>query len=386
VVSRIPIWNDARVRGVFYQVIALGFVVLLGYYLVTTTMRNLDTRHISSGFTFLQRNAAFEIGESIIPYTAASSYGHVLLAGFLNTLKVGFIGIILTVILGTVIGVARLSKNWLISRIAAGYIEIFQDLPVLLQLFFWYALFYESLPAPRNALSPFEGVYLCKRGIILAVPEHHPVYLYMAVSFVMGCLAVYLLRRWARKRQERTGQYFPVFRVSLGILLGLPLLIWLAAGTPLKMDVPKLVGFNFRGGMTLSPEFVSLLLGLILYTSAFVAEVVRAGIQSVHKGQWEAAMSIGLRPSYALNLVVLPQALRVIVPPLTSQMLNLTKNSSLAVGIGYPDFVSVASTTINQTGQSIEPILMIMAVYLFFSLTTSAFMNWYNKKIAIVER
>ncbi|RPJ20573.1 MAG: amino acid ABC transporter permease, partial [Desulfobacteraceae bacterium] len=255
-------------------------------------MRNLDTRHISSGFTFLQRNAAFEIGESIIPYTAASSYGHVLLAGFLNTLKVGFIGIILTVILGTVIGVARLSKNWLISRIAAGYIEIFQDLPVLLQLFFWYALFYESLPAPRNALSPFEGVYLCKRGIVLAVPEHHPVYIYMAVSFVMGCLAVYLLRRWARKRQERTGQYFPVFRVSLGILLGLPLLIWLAAGTPLKMDVPKLVGFNFRGGMTLSPEFVSLLLGLILYTAAFVAEVVRAGIQSVHKGQWEAAMSI----------------------------------------------------------------------------------------------
>ena len=385
-VSRIPIWNDARVRGVFYQVIALGFVVLLGYYLVTTTMRNLDTRHISSGFTFLQRNAAFEIGESIIPYTAASSYGHVLLAGFLNTLKVGFIGIVLTVLLGTVIGVARLSKNWLISRIAAGYIEIFQDLPVLLQLFFWYALFYESLPAPRNALSPFEGVYLCKRGIVLAVPEHHPAYLYMAVSFVMGCLGVYLLRRWARKRQERTGQYFPVFRVSLGILLGLPLLIWLAAGTPLKMDVPKLVGFNFRGGMTLSPEFVSLLLGLILYTSAFVAEVVRAGIQAVHKGQWEAAMSIGLRPSYALNLVVLPQALRVIVPPLTSQMLNLTKNSSLAVGIGYPDFVSVASTTINQTGQSIEPILMIMAVYLFFSLTTSAFMNWYNKKIAIVER
>ena len=384
--NRIPFWNDARVRGIFYQVFALGFVVVAGYLLVTTTMRNLDTRHISSGFAFLQRNAAFEIGESLIPYTAASSYGHVLLAGFLNTLKVGFIGIILTVILGTVIGIARLSKNWLVSRIAAGYIEIFQDLPVLLQLFFWYALFYEGLPAPRNALSPFEGVYLCKRGLILAVPEHHPVYLYMAVGFLAGGLAVFFLRKWARKRQERTGRYFPVFRVSLGLLIGLPFLVWLATGMPLKMDVPKLVGFNFRGGMTLSPEFISLLLGLILYTSAFVAEVVRAGIQSVQKGQWEAAMSIGLRRSYALNLVVLPQALRVIVPPLTSQMLNLTKNSSLAVGIGYPDFVSVASTTINQTGQSIEPILMIMAVYLFFSLTTSAFMNWYNKKIAIVER
>jgi general L-amino acid transport system permease protein len=384
--NRIPLWNDARVRGIFYQVFALGFVVVVGYYLVTTTMRNLDTRHISSGFTFLQRNAAFEIGESIIPYTAASSYGHVLLAGFLNTLKVGFIGIVLTVLLGTGIGIARLSKNWLLSRLAAAYIEIFQDLPVLLQLFFWYALFYESLPAPRNALSPLAGVFLCKRGIILAVPEFHPVYLYMAVSVLVGGMAVYLLRRWAKRRQERTGQHFPVLRVSLGLLLGLPLLVWLAAGMPLKMDVPKLVGFNFKGGMTFSPEFVSLLLGLILYTSAFVAEVVRAGIQSVQKCQWEAAMSIGLRRSYALNLVVLPQALRVIVPPLTSQMLNLTKNSSLAVGIGYPDFVSVASTTINQTGQSIEPILMIMVVYLFFSLTTSAFMNWYNKKIAIVER
>jgi general L-amino acid transport system permease protein len=384
--SRIPIWNDARVRGIFYQVFALVFVVVVGYTLVTTTMKNLDTRHISSGFTFLQRNAAFEIGESLIPYTAASSYGHALAVGFLNTLKVGFIGIILTVILGTVIGIARLSKNWLISRIAAGYIEIFQNLPILLQLFFWYALFYETLPAPRDALSPLAGVFLCKRGLILAVPEYHPAYLYMAVSVVLGCGGVYVLRRWARKRQESTGQYFPVFRVSLGILLGLPLLVWWAAGMPLKMDVPKLAGFNFRGGMSFSPEFVSLLLGLILYTSAFVAEVVRAGIQSVHKGQWEAAMSVGLRRSHALNLVVLPQALRVIVPPLTSQMLNLTKNSSLAVGIGYPDFVSVATTTINQTGQSIEPILMIMAVYLFFSLTTSAFMNWYNRKIAIVER
>ena len=384
--SRIPIWNDARVRGIFYQVFALVFVVVVGYTLVTTTMKNLDTRHISSGFTFLQRNAAFEIGESLIPYTAASSYGHALAVGFLNTLKVGFIGIILTVILGTVIGIARLSKNWLISRIAAGYIEIFQNLPILLQLFFWYALFYETLPAPRNALSPLAGVFLCKRGLILAVPEYHPAYLYMAVSVVLGCGGVYLLRRWARKRQESTGQYFPVFRVSLGILLGFPLLVWWATGMPLKMDVPKLAGFNFRGGMSFSPEFVSLLLGLILYTSAFVAEVVRAGIQSVHKGQWEAAMSVGLRRSHALNLVVLPQALRVIVPPLTSQMLNLTKNSSLAVGIGYPDFVSVATTTINQTGQSIEPILMIMAVYLFFSLTTSVFMNWYNRKIAIVER
>jgi general L-amino acid transport system permease protein len=225
------------------------------------------------------------------------------------------------------------------------------------------------------------GVFFA-RGLIRRF-QYHPAYLYMAVSVVLGCGGVYLLRRWARKRQESTGQYFPVFRVSLGILLGLPLLVWWAAGMPLKMDVPKLAGFNFRGGMSFSPEFVSLLLGLILYTSA---SAEGCGQDSVCSQGQEAAMSVGLRRSHALNLVVLPQALRVIVPPLTSQMLNLTKNSSLAVGIGYPDFVSVATTTINQTGQSIEPILMIMAVYLFFSLTTSAFMNWYNRKVAIVER
>jgi general L-amino acid transport system permease protein len=208
----------------------------------------------------------------------------------------------------------------------------------------------------------------------------------MLLAFVVGCVIVYVIRRWARKRQERTGQFFPTFRVGIAILFGLPLITWWAFGTPLKMDAPKLVGFNFEGGLMVSPEFIALLMGLILYTAAFVAEVVRAGIQSVSKGQREAAMSIGLRPTFVLNLVILPQALRVIVPPLTSQMLNLTKNSSLAVAIGYPDFVSVANTTMNQTGQSIEGVALIMAVYLFFSLSTSAFMNWYNKRVALVER
>jgi general L-amino acid transport system permease protein len=208
----------------------------------------------------------------------------------------------------------------------------------------------------------------------------------MFMAFVLGSVLVYMIRRWAKRRQEATGQPFPVVRVSLVILIGLPLIVWVAAGAPLKMDAPKLVGFNFQGGLTVSPEFMALLLGLVLYTSAFVAEVVRAGIQSVTKGQREAAMAIGLRPTMVLNLVILPQALRVIIPPLTSQMLNLTKNSSLAVAIGYPDFVSVANTTINQTGQSIEGVALIMAVYLLFSLSTSAFMNWYNKRVALVER
>jgi general L-amino acid transport system permease protein len=269
---------------------------------------------------------------------------------------------------------------------AAIFIEVMQDIPVLLQLFFWYAIFYETLPPPRQALNPITGVFLCNRGVVFTVPEAHPAHVYMLAALGIGCLAVVLLHRWAKARQAKTGKPFPVVRVSVLIVAGLPLTAWALAGAPLAMDVPRLNGFNFTGGMTLSPEFMALLLGLVLYTAAFVAEVVRAGIQSVSKGQTEAAMSIGLKPSYVLNLVILPQALRVIIPPLTSQMLNLTKNSSLAVAIGYPDFVSVANTTINQTGQSIEGVALIMLVYLIFSLSTSAFMNWYNKKTKLVER
>ena len=229
-------------------------------------------------------------------------------------------------------------------------------------------------------------MFLCNRGVAFAVPASHPAHVYMLAALVAGCVLAFLLKRWAKKRQDQTGQPFPVVRVSLALILGLPLAAWLAFGAPTAMDVPELVGFNFKGGVTVSPEFMALLLGLVLYTAAFVAEVVRAGIQAVSSGQREAAMAIGLKPNQVLQLVILPQALRVIIPPLTSQMLNLTKNSSLAVAIGFPDFVSVANTTINQTGQSIEGVALIMAVYLIFSLSTSAFMNWYNKRVALVER
>jgi general L-amino acid transport system permease protein len=257
---------------------------------------------------------------------------------------------------------------------------------VLLQLFFWYAVFYETLPPPREALCPVGGVFLCNRGLAFPVPEGHFVHGLMALVFLAGCAGVFFLRRWAKRRQERTGQPFPLVSVSLAVLVVPMLLTWLFGGAPLRMDAPVLVGFNFRGGVTVSPEFTALLLGLVLYTAAFVAEVVRAGIQSVGRGQREAALSLGLKPSLVLTLVVLPQALRVILPPLTNQMLNLTKNSSLAVAIGYPDFVSVANTTINQTGQAIEGVALIMIVYLFFSLVTSALMNAYNRKTALVER
>lgn len=384
--DKVAFWYDPRKRSIVYQLGILAMVGLLGYYLVSNTQANLERQAIATGFGFLQKEAAFEIGESLISYSAADRYARALFVGVLNTLLVSFIGIVLTVILGTFIGIARLSTNWLVSRLAAVFIEVFQDIPILLQLFFWYALFYEILPSPRQALSPFVGVFLCNRGLVFAVPEFHPAHTYMAVAFVAGCLSVYFLRRWARKRQAKTGLAFPVFRVSVGILILLPLLAWLVGGAPTTMSVPELKGFNFQGGLNVSPEFSALLLGLVLYTAAFVAEAVRAGIQSVSKGQREAAMSIGLRSGQILQLVILPQALRVIIPPLTSQMLSLTKNSSLAVAIGYPDFVSVAGTAINQTGQAIEGVAMIMLVYLFFSLSTSAFMNWYNKKIALVER
>jgi len=384
--SKVPFWFDPKKRAIIYQIAVLGMVGLLAYYLISNTLINLQKQSIATGFGFLQKESSFEIGESLIPYSAANSYLRALVVGALNTLKVAFIGIVTTVILGAIIGIARLSSNWLVSKLAAIYIEVMQDIPILLQLFFWYAIFYETLPSPRQAVSPINGLFLCNRGIAFTVPESHPAHKYMVLTLIVGCVVVYLLRRWTKRRQETTGRAFPIFRASLGIITGFPLITWLAFGSPMEMDVPKLAGFNFEGGLTISPEFIALLLGLVLYTAAFVAEAVRAGIQSVSKGQREAAMAIGLKPGQVLNLVILPQALRVIIPPLTSQMLNLTKNSSLAVAIGYPDFVSVANTTINQTGQSIEGVALIMAVYLFFSLSTSAFMNWYNKKVKLVER
>lgn len=384
--EKVPFLRDPEKLAILYQLLTVIGIGLLSYYLISNTLTNLEKQNISTGFSFLEREAAFEIGETLISYSAADSYGKALLVGFLNTLIVSFIGIVLTVLLGTVLGIARLSSNWLVARLSAIYIEVFQDIPILLQLFFWYAFFYEILPGPRQALTPIPGVFLCNRGLIFGVPAWHSAYQYAILALVLGGIIVFFLKRWATARQAASGQIFPLFRASLLILTLLPLVAWWLGGAPTTMSIPELKGFNFQGGVSISPEFTALLLGLVLYTAAFVAEVVRAGIQSVGKGQREAALSIGLRQGQVLNLVILPQALRVIVPPLTSQMLNLTKNSSLAVAIGYPDFVSVAGTTINQTGQAIEGVALIMLVYLIFSLSTSAFMNWYNKKIALVER
>ncbi len=384
--ERVPFWHDPAKRGLVYQVVALAVVILAGHWVFSNTQANLEKQSIATGFSFIEREAGFEIGEHLVSYSAANSYARALFVGILNTLKVAFIGNLLTIVLGILVGIARLSSNWLLSRLAAAYIEVLQNVPVLLQLFFWYAIFHEVLPHPRESVEIADAIFLNNRGLYLPVPVSHVAHAWMGIALLAALAAGSFIRRWARNRQERTGQPFPVWTVSAALVIGLPLVAWLAGGAPTDLEIPRLQGFNFQGGINASPEFGALLLGLVLYTSAFVAEIVRAGIQAISHGQTEAAMSLGLKPNLVLSLIILPQALRVIIPPLTSQLLNLTKNSSLAIAIGYPDFVAVANTTINQTGQAIEGVALIMAVYLVFSLLTSALMNWYNKRMALVER
>lgn len=379
-------WDDQKKRALVYQILALLAVIALGLFFYTNTKTNLEKQNIATGFNFFNQVAGFEISESLIEYNSESSYLSALKVGILNTLKVSIIGNILAVILGIFIGVCRLSKNWPLAKLAQGYIEIIRNVPLLLQLFFWYAIFTEILPGVRQALNPMPGVYLTNRGVTFPSLEYSPIFFYMGVSVIFTMVLGYFLKRYAKKVQDETGKQIPHVLYTIIVLLVLPLLIWLIGGMPLKLNIPKLQGFNFSGGLNISPEFISLLMGLVLYTSAFIAEIVRSGIQSVKKGQEEAAKALGLRPYLVLTLVILPQALRVIIPPLTSQLLNLTKNSSLAVAIAYPDFVNIANTTMNQTGQAIELITLIILVYLSFSLLTSLFMNWFNKKMALVER
>jgi len=378
-------WNDPSTRALLYQVIVVGIVGFVVWYLVSNTLHNLSVRNISTGFGFLEREAGFAIGESPVSYTPADTYGRAVWVGLLNTLRVSVIGIVLATLLGTLIGIARLSKNRLVSGVASVYVEVMRNIPLLLQLFFWYAIITENMPGPRQALQPLPGVFISNRGFLMPSLQGDAID-WILGGFGLAVVLVLMIGHWARGRQAATGQIFPLGSVAVGLLLALPLAGWMAGGAELAIDVPVLKGFNFAGGIALSPEFSALLLGLVIYTSAFVAEVVRSGIQAVGQGQWEAANALGLPRARALRLVILPQALRVIIPPMTSQYLNLTKNSSLAVAIGYPDIVSVVNTTLNQTGQAIEGILIIMAAYLTVSLSISVFMNWYNQRIALVER
>jgi general L-amino acid transport system permease protein len=374
------------VRGIVIQIMFVAAVLALGAFLVHNTLENLSRQNIATGFGFLEREAGFSIGESLIPYSAADTYARAFLVGLTNTLYVASLGIVLATLVGTVMGLARLSTNWLVARLAQIYVETFRNIPLALQLLFWWGLLRGYAPMPRQAWQPLPDVFVSNRGLVFPVPYVDPAYWWMLAASVLGIACAWAVARWTRRRQALTGLPFPVGWIGLALIVGLPAIVFIAAGSPLLLDVPELRGFNFTGGGSASPEFAALLLGLVIYTGAFIAEIVRAGILAVSWGQSEAAMSLGLSPWQRMRLVVLPQALRVIVPPMTSQYLNLTKNSSLAVIIGYPDLVSIANTTINQTGQAVEGIAIIMAVYLAISLVISLLMNLYNRSVALVER
>lgn len=378
-------WSDPQFRALVWQVVVVGLILALVWWLVDNTRRNLEIRRIASGFGFLASEAGLPIGEALIAYSPADSYGRALLAGALNTLRVAAAGIVLATILGTLIGVARLSRNWLLAKLALVYVEAIRGLPLLLQLLFVYTIL-QSLPAPRQALQPVAGIILSNRGLALPAVEWLPVHALIGFVFLCGCFAALAYRRRMIAGQMRDGRPRPIRAMALSLILLPPVAVSLALGAPWTVQWPRLQGFNIQGGMQFSPEYFALVAGLTLYTAAFIAEIVRSGILAVGTGQWEAAKALGLKQTQILRLIVLPQALRVIIPPTTSQYLNLAKNSSLAVAIGYQDIVSIANTTINQTGQAIEGIALIMAVYLSISLSISAFMNWYNSHIALVGR
>ncbi len=380
-------WNDPRLRALLFQLVFLVAVLGLLGFIVHNTLANLHTRGISTGFDFLANEAGFGIIQTLVEYSETSSFGRTFLVGLLNTLLVSVLGILLATLLGFVIGIARLSGNWLVSRLAAVYVEVFRNIPLLLQIFFWYFAVLRALPRPRDSLSLGDAVFLNLRGLYLPRPLFEPGFGWVFAALMLAVTAALLLAAWARRRRLATGQGLPSGWIGLGLILLLPSLAFVLTGAPLGWELPALKGFNFQGGITVIPELAALLLALTIYTAAFIAEIVRAGILSVPKGQTEAAAALGLKRRHVLRLVIIPQALRVIIPPLTSQYLNLLKNSSLATAIGYPDLVNVfAGTTLNQTGQAVEVIAMTMAVYLSISLSISLFMNWYNARIALTER
>ena len=371
--------------GLLWQVLVVAIVILAIGWLWSNANHNLAARRISTGFAFLAREAGMPIVDTWLPYSPRDSYLWAFIIGIANTLRVALIGIVLATVLGTMIGIARLSANWLLSRLAAVYVEALRDIPLLLQLLFWYVLM-QGLPAARQAWKPVEGVFLSNRGLVLPAIPLEAANLWVLLAAITGLAATYFIRRYLTAQQMLDGKPRPAWPYALLLAIMLPAALSFALGARWNIELPELRGFNFVGGLTLAPEYFALLIALVTYTSAFIAEIVRSGIQSVSKGQWDAAKALGLRRSLALRLIVMPQALRVIIPPMTSQYLNLTKNSSLAVAVGYQDIVSVANTTLNQTGQAIESIALIMAVFLTISLGISLFMNWYNARIALVER
>ncbi|WP_108446394.1 amino acid ABC transporter permease [Halomonas denitrificans] len=385
--ERGPLWRDPTFRALLVQgilLLALGAFIAM---VVSNTLANLEARGITTGFGFLQDRAGFSIPQTLIDYSGDSTYARTFVVGLLNTLLVSAMGIVAATLIGFAVGIARLSPNWLLARLATAYVEIFRNIPLLVQILFWYFAVLQALPSPRNSHSLFEAIFLNVRGVVLPDPQALPGFAATPWALLVAVIATAWLVRYARRRQARTGQALPVFKLGALLLIGLPALTFVATGMPLEWSIPSLAGFNFQGGVTILPELMALWLALSIYTASFIAEIVRSGIQSVPQGQVEAAKALSLPGGIILRKVVIPQAMRVIVPQLTSQHLNLIKNSSLATAIGYPDLVAVFSgTALNQTGQAIEIVAMTMAVYLLINLLVSALMNLYNARTLLKER
>jgi general L-amino acid transport system permease protein len=385
--ARPKLWNNPKVRMFVFQTLALATVFWFGWTLFHNTLGNMESRGISTGFGFLDQTSGFGIIMSLVPYDSTMTYGRTFLVGLLNTLLVSAMGVVAATIIGFTVGVARLSSNWLIAKLALVYIETIRNIPLLLQIFFWYFAVLQTLPGPRQSLNVADMFFLSNRGLYFPTASAEPGFGWVMAALIVGIAVSVFIHRWAKKRQFRTGQLFPALRVGTVLILALPLLMFVLVGRPLVWETPSLTGFNFTGGASILPELAALWIALSLYTASFIAEIVRSGILAVDSGQTEAANALGLKSSFTLRLVVIPQAMRVIIPPLTSQYLNLTKNSSLATAIAYPDLVAVfMGTTLNQTGQAVEVVAITMAVYLTISLIISGLMNIYNRAVALQER
>lgn len=382
---QVSFWNDPKTRSTAVQIAMVTVLVVVGYELYVNASANLAKLGKTFGYDFWNKSAGFDINQSLIPYTSSSSYGTAIIVGFLNTLLVASFGIVFATLIGFSVGIMRLSKNWLISRIATVYVEAVRNIPLLLQIFIWYGAVLKPLPGPKQALN-VGGFYLSNRGLNMPSPIFEGAAWMGLVGLIGGIVGVILLRRWARVRQLATGQPFPYISIGFVLVVFTPILGLLLAGWPVTWDVPTLGAFQLSGGVTVNPEFMALLIALSVYTAAFIAEIVRAGIQAVSHGQTEAASALGLRQGLITRLVTIPQAMRIIIPPLASQYLNLTKNSSLAIAIAYQDLVATGGTVLNQTGKAIEIVLIWMIVYLSLSLLTSSFMNWFNSRMKLVER
>lgn len=381
------LWSDKRYRAVITQILVVAGMFMLIAFLATNAVQNLEALGKTFGFDFLWSPAGYDINQTLIPYTSRDTHFRAGVVGLLNTGLIAVTGCIFATVLGFILGVLRLSSNWLINRIVYCYIEFTRNVPVLVQILLWHGVIVHTFPPVKQAISPVDGVFLSIRGFYVPKPVFEDGFSFVVIAFLAAIGGMVIFSRWAKKHQEATGQIYPVFSIGVAAIIGLPLIAYFAVGMPLSFETPELRGFNFQGGMVLKPEYVALWFALSIYTAAFIAEIVRAGIQAVSHGQTEAAFALGIKPNWTMRLIIIPQALRVIVPPLTSQYLNLTKNSSLAIAIGYMDIMATfGGITLNQTGKEMEVMIIVLSIYLSVSLMISAFMNWYNRRIALVER